>query len=410
MDSTVTVSTTPAAFGDFLVTRSTVVFTGGPYATALVEQIQSVQSTLSMRAQLDNVGDTLTISADSKWDVSGGTGRISGGTISSLDGTPLSVTGGAGRLQDVALDADVAVRDGGTLTVQGGYNTVRPLTIRFGGTAAGKFVLETGQTVGGGTQFVFDDRVGHVVSATSGTFSLGPGSTLRTGSGSGTLGTSTAPLQNRGTISAQTAGQSVTVLGNSFDNQGTLQAINGGTLSLVMTANWTNSGTVLVDGGQLNLSGVPRPAAFAPPTIRGASTIGIGSTYTADQVAALNVPGSATIAVLSGGTVDNAGGTIEMSGALPGWKLLGGTISGGTVHTGSKELVAGPIPGGQFGVTPSAGTLSGVTLGGVLRVTGAVLNVQGGLTLDGGSVLIESAAVHRAVGDVRRKPDAGGHG
>jgi filamentous hemagglutinin len=390
-DATLNLQAIKSPLGDLSVTRSTVLlanFASSPYTPALVRQIRSTASTFALSGQLNNTADGVPLSADARWELTGGTGAIVGGQIGSIDGTPLAASGAGGHINNVGLNTDLAIRGGATLTVDGTFNPLRPLTVRLSGPASGTasstFSLTTGQTVGGGTSFVFDDGARNLVMAGSGTFTLGADASVRTGTGGGTVGRTNRAAVNEGTISAETPGQSITLAGNGFTNRGTLQAVNGGTLVLTLNANWVNTGSVVVDGGRLDLTGTLPAAGLGPLTIRGASTLGIGVGCTLDQVAALNVPATGTIALLTGGSVDAAGKTVTISDAAPGWELRGGTLRRAVITTDgqrSLQVVAG-----------SSGTLDTATLNGTANVNeGATLNVSSGLTLQGGSVVLNSA-------------------
>ena len=98
----------------------------------------------------------------------------------------------------------------------------------------------------------------------------------------------------------------------------------------------------------------------------------------ADAVHKISITGGSTLA-LSGGSItdstdlDASSGNFRLSGGL----LAGATVLGGTTIT----------------ATTSGGTLAGVTLQGTLDATstsGVGVTVTGGLTLDGGTVLIGS--------------------
>jgi hypothetical protein len=95
-----------------------------------------------------------------------------------------------------------------------------------------------------------------------------------------------------------------------------------------------------------------------------------------DEVHGLQVVAAATL-TLSGGTI--ATPTLDVPDGH--FDLAGGTLAGATVTAGSTVTAGATSPGG---------VLSGVTLRGTLDLTtpGAHANVAGGLTLDGGTVLV----------------------
>jgi len=245
-DANLNLQAVKSTLGDVSVTRSTVLLANSllsPYTPALVGQIHSTASTFALSGQLNNTADGVPVSADARWQLTGGSGVIVGGRVNSVDGTPLAVTAPGGHLNNVALDADLVIQNGATLWVDGTFNPLRPVTVHVsgpagGGTVSSTFSLTTGQTVGGGTRFVFDDSARNLIVAGGGTFTLGADASVRTGTGGGTVGRSNGALVNEGTISAETPGQSITLAGSGFTNRGTLQAVDGGTLVLTLNANW----------------------------------------------------------------------------------------------------------------------------------------------------------------------------
>ncbi len=110
--------------------------------------------------------------------------------------------------------------------------------------------------------------------------------------------------------------------------------------------------------------------------------ISSGSTVThstgSDTIHSL-LTGSTGTVVLSGGTITTPN-TFDVPGTFT---LMGGTLSGATVT--SDTTITG---------TGSSGTLNAVTLQGKLDLsaTSSVVDVSGGLTLSGGTVLLGNAA------------------
>ena len=209
----------------------------------------------------------------------------------------------------------------------------------------------------------------------SGTLTIGPGITIE--GQDGTIGNSSLPLINEGTIAANVSGGRISISGAGWSNSGTLEAENGGTLYLNGT--WTNSGTLQAStGGTLNLNGTW--------TNSGAVTAGSGSSMylggTFSLGAGSSFGGTGTLELT--GTLDNVGTTLDLNSTGLSWYLDGGTISGGTIDVTNGATLVG---------TTSGGTLSGVTLDGTLDLAtnfGAGVGITDGLTL-GGTIDLGSA-------------------
>ena len=121
----------------------------------------------------------------------------------------------------------------------------------------------------------------------------------------------------------------------------------------------SGGGTATLLNSALNLGGT-----FATPTLGTVASTG----------GAVNVTG----------TLTNTGSTLTLDATTGSWRLVGGTIVGGTVATTS---------GTSIRATTTNGTLTGVTLAGTLDLTttGSHATVANGLTLDNGTVRIGDA-------------------
>jgi Bacterial pre-peptidase C-terminal domain len=79
----------------------------------------------------------------------------------------------------------------------------------------------------------------------SGTLTIGSGITIE--GQDGTIGNSSLPLINQGTIAANVSGGGISISGTNCSNSGTIEAANGGTLSCSGGA-LTNTGVIAADG------------------------------------------------------------------------------------------------------------------------------------------------------------------
>ncbi|MCY2954747.1 MAG: PEP-CTERM sorting domain-containing protein [Planctomycetota bacterium] len=286
-------------------------------------------------------------------------GTISGGIVKSSGAAQMVVGPGGGwgvggwLINGVVLQTDVLIPESGNwngrfLNVKDGL-TLDGKTIRINCNDYGASVLSFSgsQTFGGtGGQVVFDGNNSQV-RAESGKLTIGPGITIRTGIAGGTVGQANTQLLNQGTISAQTAGATITVTGNAWTNQGTFEAKDGGTLTLAGSY-WANNGVISVDGGTVRFDGTFKPAAIGTITRTGGSL----------QIT---------------GTMDNGGSTWTLDPSAGSFNLAGGTILGGKIVTST---------GAYLNATANGGLLKGVTLDGrLIMPNGTALGIQEGLTL-----------------------------
>src|SRR5207244_2053431 len=96
--------------------------------------------------------------------------------------------------------------------------------------------------------------------------------------------------------------------------------------------NWVNNGAITANGATVNLVGTFTVAALG------------------------NFSASGSVVNLQG-TLNNAGTTLPLAPAIGAWRLLGGTVSGGTVtSTGGATLALTDSGGTLAGVTVAAGT------------------------------------------------------
>ena len=311
------------------------------------------------------------------WRLLGGT--IDGGTVSTADGKVLAGTTSGGFLtNNVTINGtlDVTSASGVRVTVTGGL-TLDGGTVLIGSNTGSYAVVSFdggNQTLGGSGSVVFGSYTGFGntlwTGKTAGTnLTIGPGILIH--GQNGVVGTNTnfwggssnASFTNQGTINADVAGGTIRLDGTNWSNSGSapkgIQVATGAAVTLA--GSWTNAGTIAAAAGStLNLGG-----AFA--------TAALGAINAADATVNLT------------GTLTNTGQTLALNATTNSWRLLGGTIDGGTVSTADGKVLAGTTSGGFL--------TNNVTINGTLDVTsasGVGVTVTGGLTLDGGTVLIGS--------------------
>jgi hypothetical protein len=141
----------------------------------------------------------------------------------------------------------------GSLSTTSGVTVNGTLSLGSGGT----LTFQGTQQLGGTGTVVFDPSSAGGALAISGsagsTLSIAAGITIRGKSGS--IGSDGYAFINRGTISADTSGGTITLNGTNWSNLGTIRSTAGGGLHLNGT-NWTNTATIGADSGSsLWLSG-----------------------------------------------------------------------------------------------------------------------------------------------------------
>ncbi|MEI9924494.1 MAG: DUF4347 domain-containing protein [Bradyrhizobium sp.] len=344
---------------------------GGAFATAAIGVISRAGGVVNLTGTLTNTGSTLLLNAATgSWNFASGT--INGGTVTFADGAALllATSNVSGTFNNgVTLNGDLTISGSGAGLFVGGGLTLNG-TIHLTGSSAHVSSL-TNQTFGGNGTVSFEGTSGGIRLLTiEGTSTLTLDTTFKVVGGYGSLGdwwsnNGTRTLINNGLISANVAGQTLTILpSGSFTNNATMEAVGGGVLTL--TNNWSNAGTLHVDSNA-------------------ASTVNFGGTFATNAIGTMNRAGGI---VNLAGTVTNTGATLLLNATTGSWNFAGGTINGGTVTfaDGATLLLATSNVSGTF--------TNGVTLNGDLTISGsgAGLFVGGGLTLNGTIHLTGSSA------------------
>ena len=163
-------------------------------------------------------------------------------------------------------------------------------------------------------------------------------------------------------------------------SRATITTSTGKTIAL---DNVTNDGAVRTNGGMVSFGGSDNGGTIA---IGVSGTLDLGGTFSTLGLGLGTVQNTGGTVQLTG-TLNNTGATLALTAATGSWDLWGGTIQGGTITgTGGSALV----------LTAAGGTLSGVTIGAGAPVNGgagntkvifqvdvAVLTIVGSLTLNG---------------------------
>ncbi len=265
-DGTLKLSGTPQSFGAMTAVDSTIELD----VNCTTAQIQSISRTSSpveikSNAILDNSGDDLALDAASGSYLLNG-GAIVGGSISSTDGAALVIPlhypwdppTSPSVLDGVILAADLDIPYDGTLIVWNGLTLdesevrmesaisarVYPAIVYFPGT----------QTLGGSGEIIFGGYSSdNYVRPDTGTLTIGPEITIRTGDYGGTIGYESNDIISYGTISAQTDGMTINITGGTFTNYGTLESINGGTIVIDPSTTFINEGSFAIGASAFSI-------------------------------------------------------------------------------------------------------------------------------------------------------------
>ncbi len=355
---------------------------------------------MNLTGALTNAAGTLNLdSASGSWNMNGGS--ITGGTLRLRDGATLVPNGSSGnRLVSIALDGELAVAPAGArLRITSGLSAG---TVRVtGGDAA--LVFDNTQALAD-TLIAFEGTTGtnaRLGVEGSSSLTIGAGAIVRGGHatiGGGVFNTGSSTILNQGLISADIAGQTLTIQGSALQNQGLLRAIGGG--SLIASTLAGNAGNISVDGAGTSMILDGSYAINSPVSVTGGSTLRLngawsnpgginltdstlllGGSFSTAQLGTIN----RTNSVLGvAGSWNNTGGTITIDPTTGPVRLAGGIITGGVINTsGGVALQA------QAG---TSSTLTDVTLNGALSLPGATvtttnLALTGTADLSSGAVL-----------------------
>src|SRR5207253_4775701 len=113
-----------------------------------------------------------------------------------------------------------------------------------------------------------------------GTLTVGSATIIRTGVRGGTVGDAGSSFINNGTISAQSAGRTLTINAGNFTNAGTLEALNGATLMLA--GSFANPPSGILSGGFFHAGANSTLALSAGSILTNNTTVfldGIGSSF-----------------------------------------------------------------------------------------------------------------------------------
>jgi hypothetical protein len=324
--------------GTMNVDGSTVNFGGTMNTTGGAGTISNTAGTVNITGTLSNAGNTIILNdTTGSWNLLGG--AINGGVVSIGTGRRLEITPSGGSLNSVLISGDLFLDVPNARVVISGTTSYSVAHMIAANTSLG---YAPGTTLVNWIQFEGPDPGSRYVemNGTSGTFTIGNSSQIRTTpdfGGTGIIGGNwwyggTMTLNNPGTILSQTSGRAINVVAANFTNFGVLEAKNGGILNITSN-DWRNPGVTRLTSSTINLGGNLNATQGTGPFDNDAGTVNIT------------------------GTLNYTGATMPLNNSYGSWNLLGGTVTGGTVEiTDGKSLV----------MTPSGGNLNNVTINGDL--------------------------------------------
>jgi hypothetical protein len=372
------------------------------FTTAQLGTIEAVNGgVFKLIGPVVNTGATLTASdTTGKLEVSGGT--ITGGTLATSGSAEFFSVNAGTTLNNVTVAGQLSLRPasfGSGANVQTSQLALNGGTISLFGIAGGAGANAQLNTEGandsitGTGQILFDGGTdNNQVRGQGGTLTIGSGVTIRTATGGGEI-YGAGLVTNAGTISAQTAGRTITL--TNVRNTGTLQVINGSTMA---AESLDNRGPLTVNGSTLSLTGTWTNGS-GTMSVSNASTVTFGGTLTAIGSAtvansSLNLAGAITgaqlnaiaftntaVRVVTNGVISNAGSTLTVGNGYT-LTMAGGRINGGTIAAAGA--------GDQLTVeTSNIGHLDAVTLALPLSIPDrTAIRVYNGLALQNANITI----------------------
>ena len=368
-DSTLTLDDNWDNDGTVTANNSTVNL-DGTFTQADLGTFMRTGGTVNLMGVLDNTGETLTFdAATGSWRLVGGT--VLGGTVEFADGESLMTTSnGNSTFDGVILNSDLTMGNNQFLRIDNGLTLNAVLTLNSGVNLTDLRFNPGDQTLGG---------TGEVVLAGTASNSrllvgLGGAMTLTIGAdievhGKGSIShSSLASVINNGTISADVSGQTLTISTNGFTNNGTAEAINGAHLNIT-SATWLNTGAITATDSTLTLDDNWDNDGTVTANN---STVNLDGTFTqADLGTFMRTGGTVNLM----GVLDNTGETLTFDAATGSWRLVGGTVLGGTVEFADGESLMTTSNGNS--------TFDGVILNSDLTMgNNQFLRIDNGLTLN----------------------------
>lgn len=255
---------------------------------------------------------------------------INGGQVGATGASVVSAWSGSSALASVTTSGTIQVEPGAVLNVSGPTPNAGTLRVRpLGGTGTSTLRLNGYATFSGGGAVELTNASGSIIDSPAGyTLTQNLGHSIH-GAGQVTLG-----VTNHGLVSADLAGQSLTVTGV-VTNDATMQATGGGTLALSGSTIANAGGTIAANGGDVQL--VNEIVNGGTLTRTGSSVLDVtGMSYVANvtNAAPLRIAGGATLALA--GSIANTGNVVVHTPATVGSSTM--RLTGYATFSGSGAI------------------------------------------------------------------------
>ncbi len=364
------------------------------------------------------VGGSTSVNSVSEINVSNGTFDADGDLT--IDGGSLSANSNS-----VVNFASGILRNGASVTVENGASLTHSATLDLesdvmmqvssGATYAASGLVKVGTVSGPASELIVDGQDTLVSSdfaidvgyGGTGIMTVTGGGRVETGTGAvgsftaGSIGTVT--LDGTDASGNPSTWESISGINMGLDatSQGTLSILNGGLFDTYsLTVGYTGKGTILVDGADgsghpslLDTQGL-EIATLASAT--GEATVSNGGRVESANFYMASLGGIATLTVTGTGStlVQSSTSTITIGHATNGMAkinvLNGGLIDSGTgaimIHATGSIVLDGTAAAGTFNADGAITVRGSVQIGTSSPGAGGMLNVNAGLTVDGGSV------------------------
>lgn len=220
-----------------------------------------------INGEANNVNTTYTLSPTGGSIYMGSQGRITGGTIASSGSSWLRVDNTTGLLIGVAANGDLGVGDNGRFLIRN--SLALNGTVHLSGANA-TLQFESTQTLATGTiNFEGTTGANRILRSTGGSLTLGSNVLVQGGRGS-VFTDSASPLINNGRISANVAGQSISIYLSQFTNNGIVEAVDGGAIIFIPPGGFAPEPLYITNAGTFNL--VPDGSIFIDGTFEQSRT------------------------------------------------------------------------------------------------------------------------------------------
>jgi hypothetical protein len=356
---------------------------------------QSINSLVTDEA-IRTTGGTLAVAttAQSSQSVTLAGGGLSGGAWTLSAGSSILATSSGGTLANVTITGGDLLLNVTSARVLVSGSTSFPAA-RLQASSA-NFLVAPGYVLNSlivAEGAATGSRVLNLSSGAPGTITVGPSGVIRLAAGCGgslTLqNANIATVVNNGLITAEAAGQTLSVSNNAFTNNGTTQA-TAGTLNISAT-NWSNPGTITAGSGTaLTFGGAWSNAGTLSVT---SATVTLGGTFSTSGFNFTSFTRTGGTVNLTG-TLNNASNTLTLDAATGTWNLSGGTINNGTVHQTGGSILAITSTGGAL----NSATMTGADL--LLNVSNASVRLGGTTSFPAARLQANNSSLQMAPGYV----------